>query len=104
MLCSSLPSTGGSQGNSARKIRARSQCGKLDLTRQGFNEALDRLVTTVTAPGCGVEGGGVEQQRGQAQGQPPPVKEALLDDQEHGGGLQQPEAAPPRHTGGEAPG
>ena len=104
MLCSSLPSTGGSQGNSARKMRASSQCGKLDLGRQGFNEALDRLVTIVTAPGCGVEGGGVEQQRGQAQGQPPPVEEALLDDEEHGGGLQQQEAAPPRHTGGEAPG
>ena len=39
----------------------------------------------------------MEQQGGQAQGQPPPVEEALLDDAEHGSSLEQQEAAPPGH-------
>ena len=62
-------------------------------------------VVTVPLPGddLGVEDG-VGEQSEEAEGQPPPVEEALPEDEEHGGGLEQHEAAQPRHRGVEAPG
>ena len=63
------------------------------------------LVVTVPLPGddLGVEDG-VDEQSEEAEGQPPPVEEALPEDEEHGGGLEQHEAAQPRHRGVEGPG